>query len=103
MREDVRNHLETAAALLRQAPPDPELLMLVAHDLATLVGVLGRGAARAGAPLPFAAVQSITELRRWALDLRASLGRGPRSSGSGNSNGGSGSEPGAGPPPPTRA
>jgi len=85
--DEVRNHLEAAAGLLRQAPPDPELLMLVAHDIATLIGVLGRGAARAGSPLPFAAVQSITELRRWALDLRASLGGGP---------GGPGTDPGTG-------
>jgi len=81
--DDVRGHLEAATGLLRQAPPDPEVLMLVAHDIAALIGVLGRGAARAGAPLPFAAVQSITELRRWALDLRASLGGGPEAPGSG--------------------
>jgi hypothetical protein len=81
--DDIRGHLEAAAGLLRQAPPDPEVLMLVAHDIATLIGVLGRSAARVGAPLPFAAVQSITELRRWALDLRASLGGRPGGTGPG--------------------
>jgi hypothetical protein len=65
----VTDHLERAAALLRQ-DPTVDALLLGAGGAAKVIAVLSTAATRIGVPLPSEAVQAIQGLHVWAFTVR---------------------------------
>jgi hypothetical protein len=65
----VADHLERAAALLRQ-DPNIDALLLGASGTAKVIAVLATAAARIGAPLPVEAVMAIQSLRVLAFTVK---------------------------------